>query len=112
MPPRPKALLEDIRDACDAIEAYVSGLTVGEYARDRLVRDAVERRFMIMGEAANQLLQADPDKAASLSDCRKLIDFRNVLVHGYSHVDDTTVWEIIQTRLSKLREEVVELLNQ
>jgi uncharacterized protein with HEPN domain len=35
-----------------------------------------------------------------------------VLIHGYSTVNDATVWETIQTRLPRLMAEVECLLNR
>lgn len=43
---------------------------------------------------------------------QRVIAFRNVLIHGYAEVDDRLVWDLSQTRLPKLRQQVDELLQK
>lgn len=38
---------------------------------------------------------------------RKIIDFRNLLMHEYGEVDDMIVWSIIETRLEPLKRDVL-----
>ncbi len=49
-----KKLLLDALLACRAIARYTAGLEFSAYERDELIRDAVERRFAIIGEALNR----------------------------------------------------------
>ncbi|MFT4178750.1 MAG: DUF86 domain-containing protein [Thermomonas sp.] len=46
-----------------------------------------------------------------IEDCRQIIAFRNILIHGYADVDDALVWDIVQTRLAPLRQQVDALLQ-
>lgn len=57
--------LFDIREACDAINGFVSGLTLEQYKESLLVRSAVERQFEIIGEALRQATGQDPSLAGS-----------------------------------------------
>ena len=50
-----RAYLNDIVEACAAIESALSGLDLAAYRADRLVRSAVEREFIIVGEAVAAL---------------------------------------------------------
>lgn len=43
--------------------------------------------------------------------CR-IIAFRNILIHGDAEADDRLVWDIVETRLPRLREQVDALLEQ
>ena len=46
-----------------------------------------------------------------ISEYRSIIAFRNVLIHGYAQVDDKLVWDVVQTRLPALRQQISGLLQ-
>ncbi len=75
-----------------------------------MFRSAVERELTTIGEAISQLARIDTDAASALGDYRRIVNFRNVLVHGYSQVSDEVVWGILQDRLSDLHDRVSEAL--
>ena len=62
----------------------------------------MERQFEIIGEALNRLSKEAPDLARRVPDLRKIVGFRNVLIHGYAVIDDGRVWEIVTTLLPPL----------
>lgn len=98
-----RSWLWDVLEAAQAIESFVQGLDAGSYAAEPLVHSAVERKFLIIGEALNQLSKADPAIAARIPDLRAIVGFRNLLVHGYAEVDHAIVWNAIQRSLPRLR---------
>ncbi len=59
-----------------------------------MLRAAVEREFEIIGEALAQLSKLDAALVARISDYRRIIAFRNILIHGYADVDDQLVWDL------------------
>jgi uncharacterized protein with HEPN domain len=61
MHPKAPKLLEDVRDAAAFIREAVRGKTLHDYQHDRLLRQAIERNFAIIGEAMNRLTQHDQD---------------------------------------------------
>lgn len=61
-----------------------------------MLRSAVERQFEIIGEALSQLARADPTLAERVPDLRRIIGFRNVLIHGYDRVDAAAVWRVVE----------------
>jgi uncharacterized protein with HEPN domain len=75
-----------------------------------MLRSAVERQFGIVGEALSRLAKDSPDVVALIPDHAKIIGFRNILVQGYSSVDDRIVWGVVEIHLAPLREAVVQLL--
>lgn len=111
MPREPKAYLHDIRQAAALIAEFTQGLDFAAYAANAMVRAAVERQFEIVGEALGQLAKLDPEAAGQIGEHRRIIAFRNILVHGYAGVDDLLVWDMVETRLGDLRREVEELLG-
>ena len=107
-----RKLLWDAHRAGERVAAFTGGKSFDEYRADVLLRSAVERQLEIVGEALNQLARADPDPAHAIPDLRRMVGFRNVLVHGYASVDDRIVWDIVETRLGPLLAALESLLAQ
>ena len=40
----------------------------------------------------------------------RIIAFRNILIHGYTNVDDRLVWSVVETKLPTLIDEVARLV--
>ena len=95
MPRDERANLADIIESCEAIEAAVSGLDLAAYSASRLVRSSVEREFIIIGEAIAALSRAAPRTFESITNARRIVDFRNQLTHEYPTVDDALVWAMM-----------------
>jgi uncharacterized protein with HEPN domain len=106
-----KKLLLDVREPGESILQNTSGKTLSEYSADRFFRRAVEREFEIIGEALRRIEQRDPPAAARISELRRIIDFRNRIIHGYDTVDDVVVWGVTERHLPFLIKEVTDLLE-
>ncbi|MCY4303686.1 MAG: DUF86 domain-containing protein [Aestuariivita sp.] len=76
------------------------------YATNVLLEVAAERKFGIIGEAVNRLSKLHPNLAARVTQVRKIVNFRNVLAHGYEHVVPELVWDYARNHLPQLRETV------
>lgn len=83
---RSPKLLEDIRDAAAFVGKVTRGRTLAQYSADRLLRQAVERNFEIIGEAVKRLAQVDPACAEGIAQYPQIIAFRNILTKA------TTSW--------------------
>src|SRR5438105_4741766 len=94
------SFLGDIVEAGEAILKCVQGKTFDDYMADELTRDAVERRFTIIGEALSQAVKIRPD--FKLKGMRDIVAFRNVLVHGYHGLDQPEIWRITEDDLPLL----------
>jgi len=68
----------------------------------------VERQFEIIGAALTRLRNNAPDVGDRIPNHRRIIAFRNVLIHGYDLVDDDVVWDVVQGDVPAL----LELLRQ
>jgi uncharacterized protein with HEPN domain len=106
-----KKLLLDVREAGESILRHTIGHTLDQYSSDRFFRRAVEREFEIIGEALNRLDRIDPETASQITQLRKIVDFRNRIIHGYDTVDDAVVWGIVEKPLAVLLHEVTALLE-
>ena len=105
------AYLQDVLEACTAIEDVMSGVSVEEYRTKRAVRSAVEREFIIIGEALRRLSALDERLFCSISNSRAIVDFRNLLAHDYGAVDDDAVFGLVYSDLIVMKAEVCELLH-
>jgi uncharacterized protein with HEPN domain len=106
-----RAYLNDIVEACEAIERALVGQDLAAYRSNRLIRSAVEREFIIVGEAMAALSRQDPKLFSQITHARRIVDFRNQLAHQYSDVDDTIVWLIAQHDAPVHRTECAALLR-
>lgn len=104
--------LHDIQQAAELLTTFTAGKAFADYEADAMLRSAVERQFEIIGEALAQLTRLDEVLASRINEHRQIIDFRNVLIHGYSIVDDRLVWDIVETRLPALHREITALLDE
>ncbi len=108
----PRAYVADIIAACDAIALDIGGVDVAEYLDTRAIRSAVEREFIIIGEAINILGDLAPDAFARITQARTVVDFRNQLTHGYMTVNDKLVWAYAVRNAPLLRDECAALLGE
>jgi uncharacterized protein with HEPN domain len=104
--------LFDVLRSCQAIGRYTAGLDFAAYERSDMVRDAVERRLGIIGEALNQALATEPELGHRMPELREIVGLRNRIIHGYNEVDDRIVWDIVQNELPALNVRIAELLGE
>ena len=101
---RPIDRINDVILNIDKVTSYTVGLDLEGYmGAPEMVRDAVERCFQRISEAAvklgNNLDTRYPD--AGWRDARSI---GNVLRHDYDQVDDPTIWFAVIEGLPKLRD--------
>jgi len=111
MPHDAPALLDDMRHAARLILDFVTGRSLADYSKDALLHSAVERQFIIIGEALSRLEKLDASLTNQISNYRQIIGFRNVLVHGYQAIGDQIVWQVIELDLPVLKQQVENLLS-
>jgi uncharacterized protein with HEPN domain len=111
MPRSTAAYLADVVDACDPIGEVLDAVDLETYRAKRPVRSAVEREFVIIGEAVSALTRQAPEVAVGITHARLIVGFRNQVVHEYSTIDDEAVYAIAQHDVSVLRAECVALLG-
>ena len=111
---RPEAgkYLYDIKQAAELITTFTAGKAFANYEQEAMLKAAVEREFEIIGEALGQLAKLDEKLASRITEYRRIIAFRNILIHGYAQVDDRLVWDIVENKLPALRQEVDGLLTE
>ena len=60
----------------------------------------------------NRLAKTDATVADRITDYRRIIAFRNILIHGYDRIDNQIVWDAIQHKLPLLKQELMRLLDE
>ena len=102
--------LSDIFQAIELIEDFTSSLSsYDEYINDKKTQSAVERQLGIIGEAVNKFEVIHPE--SPLEHSRKIVGFRNRLIHAYDAVDSSMIWVIIKRYLSPLKEDVLKKIS-
>ena len=93
-------VLDMLHEARTALE-FVSGKTYEQFQQDTQCRYAVIRAIEVLGEAASQVSEefrnAHPD-----IEWRKIIGMRHRLIHGYGDIVLSIVWEVVQTDIPDL----------
>ena len=90
-----KKFLSDILQAIELIESFVVDIKdFDNYLTDKKTQSAVERQLGIIGEALNKFEKLFPE--SQISNARKIVGFRNRLIHTYDSVDPSMVWAILK----------------
>ena len=102
--------LDDIIHSIELIEDFTSTIsTFPDYVKDLKTQSAVERQLGIIGEAVNKFDLIHPEN--SLQNARKIVGFRNRIIHAYDAIDSSMIWVIIKKELPPLSLEVKKLLE-
>jgi uncharacterized protein with HEPN domain len=89
-------LLQDMLDHGNRAVTHLGNLSRDDFRQDQLRRDAVERCLIILGEALAQGRHQDPSIMPRITSAQRIIDFRNIMVHGYAMIDTEVVWDIVR----------------
>ncbi len=104
-------LLKDILQSAQKIQRYTANDTFDTFIENEQKVDAVLRNFEIIGELANRL--TEKFKADHIDfDWYRIVGFRNRIVHEYFGIDLTTVWQIRQTYLFSLINNLEQLIRE
>jgi uncharacterized protein with HEPN domain len=105
-----RAALWDMLKAVREIQEDTKNLGYDDFLCNRLLRRAVERNFMILGEAANRVSR-EFCLAHSEIDWRGITGLRNILAHQYDTVRYEVLWEVISEMLTDLEHNLTFLLS-
>ena len=94
--------LQDVREACRLIEAYVQGVKLADFLKNTEKQDAVIRRIEIIGEATAHLSESTRAKLPRLP-FRQMRGMRNIVAHDYGQVDALLVWKAATENVPEFR---------
>ena len=103
-------LLEDIDFSINHIFDYTRGLKFEQYEQDQKTKDAVERNFMIIGEAVSRISDDFKTQHEQI-EWRIIKDFRNFIIHEYFGINNMIVWDTIVLRLPDLQKDIQLLIQ-
>ncbi len=103
----------DIFVALEKIKLYTSDFkTADSFRHSSLHWDATIRQLEILGEALNHLLNDKNFSTNAPKYFRKIVNFRNVIVHEYFGIDEEEVWDVVIRKLSVLKVDLIVLVEE
>lgn len=106
-----KLYLEDIVSSCTKILNYTQGINFEEFVADGRTFDAVILNLLIIGEAVKNVSQDIRSKYPQV-EWRKIAGLRDILAHTYFQVEDQIIWDVVQSKIKSLEQEVGQILNR
>src|SRR5271154_2174401 len=100
----------DLADTTRAIREYLDSISRAQWDEDRVLRDAVLYRLLLLGEIASALPESLRDRYPAVA-WRHIRAFRNLAVHRYFVVDWAVVWQIPQEEVPVLEEQVMGIMR-
>ena len=113
MPPenRDLAYLWDIREAAREIVQFTKGMKWAKFENDKVVRYAVERQLLVIGEAANHVSDEFQAEHPEIPWAR-IIGQRNVLAHEYGEILVERIWVAATKNIPDLLELLEPLISE
>ena len=111
MRPDRRVLLADFDSTSADFRRFIEGMDSAIYTGEAQMQAAVERKFEIIDEALNRLQKSHPKLAGRIPRLRRIIDIRNLVIHGYASVIPERVWDHAENHLSQLPRIVQGLLT-
>jgi uncharacterized protein with HEPN domain len=108
----PQKFLRDMLDRAEFVTELLASRSVTALDTERVLRSAVERELMVLGEALYQLHRLAPNIAEQIDRWDDIIGFRHILVHGYAVIDMQIVWDIVTDDLPVLIRQVRSMLAE
>lgn len=103
----PLVYVDDMKDAILHIQKYAE-CGHEEFLNSEVTQDAVIRRLIVLGEAANKAAKLLQNNYPSIP-WAQIIGMRNFIVHDYANVQLETIWSISQKELPKVLEAIIEI---
>jgi len=113
MPPDDRDLAHswDMREAAREVVQFVQGMTSAKFEKDKVVRYAVERQLLVIGEAANHVSEKFRKEHPEIP-WERIIGQRNVLAHEYGEILIERIWITATNSVPELLELLKPLISE
>jgi len=98
---RDPAYLLDILQAARRIREGVAGIAKEDFLKEWMRHSAIVRQIEIIGEATKRLSEEFKGSHPEIP-WRSMAGMRDVVIHGYDHVDLEEVWKVAEADIPKL----------
>jgi len=111
MPLSPLEYLRHILDESEYLIAESSGLSRNQFLRNETLKRAFVRSLEVIGEASKKVAPEWKQRYPKV-EWSAMAGMRDRLIHGYFGVDYDLVWDVVQTKIPVLRQQLREILPQ
>jgi uncharacterized protein with HEPN domain len=95
----------DMQEAIEKIASYVDAMTFTDFQSDTRTVDAVVHNLLVIGEAARCLPASIKENHPDI-DWIAINGLRNRIAHEYFGLSLSVIWEIMQTDLPRLQQQL------
>ena len=99
------ALLWDIKEAAQDILDFVEGMSSRDFETSKVVRYAVERQILVIGEAANKISDSFKENNPQIP-WSAIIGQRNIIAHEYGEILVDRIWLLTQKHIPELIKQI------
>lgn len=97
--------LLDMLQSAELIMTYTAQCSKDEFVENVQLQDSVIRRLLVVAEAARRVSETTRQALPNIS-WQEINGMRNRLVHEYDDVNLNIVWNVLQTEMPTLIEEL------
>ncbi|MDA0265570.1 MAG: DUF86 domain-containing protein [Cyanobacteria bacterium] len=97
--------LLDMRQSAELIMTYTAQCSKAEFVANVQLQDSVIRRLLVIAEAARRVSATTQQALPNISS-QEINGMRNRLVHEYDDVNLNIVWDVVQSEMPTLVEEL------